>query len=411
MNTATTYPAMRWIVLLAGGIACLAGNMYMISFASILTDIAKDLNIDIGRATHFMSMFMLSGSIAIIVGGMLCDRFGILFVLTLSALFASGGALLMPLMGHQYSTALVARVFEGMGTGFAFSLMSPIMAIWFPPKEQGIAAGLLGMAVALGAVISYPLSTGIFEATGNWQVMSAWISIVGWVGLVLTIILITTPKPTLPSQARAEASSSSGDALRQQLAEPMTWICTLVVFFAAWQLQTIFNITPTYLAADTPLGLGLGYMTASKLMLMASIAGVFAPIVSGILQDKVFKTNARAFMFIGYALCCIFMYLLLLPVITGSNAFLLVCIILAATGIAVLYAALPLFVSLNYPLQVIGKVFGIIFGLGGFGGAVGLFAAGAAVNAKGNYHLAVTLISLSALVGFIMVFFLKRWRT
>jgi len=30
------------------------------------------------------------------VGGILCDRFGILFVLTISALFASGDALLMP---------------------------------------------------------------------------------------------------------------------------------------------------------------------------------------------------------------------------------------------------------------------------------------------------------------------------
>lgn len=410
MNNETTYPAMRWLVLLAGGIAVLAGNMYIISFSSILTDIAGDLGIDIGTATNFMSMFMLAASIAIIVGGMLCDRFGILFVMVLSSLFASGGALLMPLMGHQYATALVARIFEGIGTGFAFCLMSPIMATWFPPKEQGIAAGLLGMATALGAVISYPLSSGIFEATGSWQVMSAWISLIGWAGFILTFVLVAVPKPALPSRARAEGAPTSGNDFKRQLAEPMTWICTLVVFFAAWQLQTIYNITPTYLAADTPLGLGLGYMTASKLMLGASIAGVLAPIVSGILQDKVFKTNARPFMFIGYALCCVFMYLLLLPAISGSNSLLLVCIILAAAGVAVLYAALPLFVSLNYPLQVIGKVFGIIFGLGAFGGAIGLFAAGAAVDAKGNYHLAITLISLAALVGFVCVLFLRRWR-
>jgi MFS family permease len=381
----------------------------MISFASILPDIAGDLGIDIGTATNFMSLFMLSSAIAVIVGGMLCDRFGILFVLFFSALFASGGALLMPLLGHQYSTTLLARIFVGIGTGFAYSLLSPIMATWFPKKEQGITAGLLGMASALGAVISYPLSSSIFEATGSWQQMSALISIIGWIGFVLTLVLILTPKPTLPSQVQAKEAPPSGDAFKMQLAEPMTWICTLVVFFAAWQLQTIYNITPTYLAADTPLGLGLGYMTASKLMLGASIAGVLAPVVSGIIQDKVLKTNARPFMFIGYALCCVFMYLLLLPFITGSNGLLLVCVILAAAGIAVLYAALPLFVSLNYPLQVIGKVFGIIFGLGAFGGAVGLFAAGAAVDVTGNYHLSITLISLAALVGFICVLFLKRW--
>ena len=410
MNDSLKHPAMRWLVLLAGGIALLAGNMYIISFASILTDIAGDLGIDIGTATNFMSMFMLAASISMIAGGMLCDRFGILFVLMLAGLFASGGALLMPWLGYQYSTALLARIFEGIGTGFAFCLMSPIMATWFPQKEQGIAAGLLGTATALGALIGYPLSSGIYAATGSWQEMSAWISIIGWAGVMLVLILMAIPKPALPSKAAAKEVPSSGDGFKRQLAEPMTWICTLVVFFAAWQLQTIYNITPTYLAAKSPLGLGLGFMGASKLMLGVSMAGVLAPIVSGIIQDKVFKRKARPFMFIGFALCCIFMYPLLIPVIIENHALLLVSIILAGTGVAVLYAALPLFVSLNYPLQVIGKVFGLIFGLGAFGGAIGLFAAGAAVDAKGNYHLAITLISLAALTGFICVLFLRRWR-
>ncbi len=410
MNDSNTYPAMRWLVLLGGAIAVLAGNMYIISFAPILSNIAADLGVDIGTATNFMSMFMLAASIAIIVGGMLCDRFGILFVMALSGLFASGGALLMPLLGHAYSTALLARIFEGIGCGFAFCLMSPIMATWFPAKEQGIVAGLLGTATALGAVIAYPLSSGIYAATGSWQVMSACISIIGWAGFVLTIVLIAVPKPALPSQARAEEAPATGDIFKRQLAEPMTWIATLVVFFAAWELQTIYNITPTYLAAEKPLGLGLGFMSASKLMLGASIAGVLAPIISGIIQDKVFKSKVRPFMFIGFALCFVFMYLLLLPAVSGSSALMLVCIILAAAGVAVLYAACPLFVSFNYPLQVIGKVFGIIFGLGAFGGAIGLFAAGAAVDAKGNYHLAITLISLAAMAGFIFVLFLKRWR-
>jgi MFS family permease len=410
MNDAIKYPAMRWLVLLAGGLAVLAGNMYIISFASILPDIAADLGINIGTATNFMSVFMLVASIAIIVGGLLCDRFGILFVLMLSALFASGGALLMPWLGNSYSTALIARILEGVGTGFAFCLLSPIMATWFPKKEQGIVAGLLGTATALGAVVGYPLSSGVFAATGSWQEMSAWISIVGWVPFVLAIVLMVIPKPDLPSHAMAAEAADGDGVFRKQLLEPMTWICTLVVFFAAWQLQTIYNITPTYFSADAPLGLGLGYMTASKLMIGASLAGVFAPIISGIIQDKVFKTNARPFMFIGFVLCCVFMYLLLLPAVNSSNGLLVVCIILAAAGVAVLYATLPLFVSLNYPLQVIGKVFGIIFGLGAFGGAVGLFAAGAAVEAKGNYNLAITLISLAALVGFVCVLLLKRWR-
>ena len=410
MDTSMKYPSMRWLVLLAGGICLLAGNMYMISLSAILPEISKSLNVDIGTATNFMSLFMLAAAVFVVVGGVLCDRFGVLPVLALSALLSSGGSVLMLWAGHYYPTAILARFLEGIGTGFGFSLISPIMTIWFPPNERGRVAGLIGMSVALGAVVGFPLSSAVFKATQVWQQMSAWISIVGWLSFLLTIILITMPKPQLPSQVGAREKAQPGNAFGNELKEPMFYICVAVSFFSAWLLQTIFNITPTYMSADTPLGLGFGYMTASNLMLGVSIAGVLAPIVSGIIQDRVFKTNAKPFMFIGFALCCIFMYLILLPVVYTNTPFLLVCLVFAGSGTAVISAALPLFIGLNYPVQILGKAYGLIAGLGNFGSVAGLYLAGKAVEAKGNYNLAVTLISLAALAGFIFALLLKRWK-
>jgi MFS family permease len=214
----------------------------------------------------------------------------------------------------------------------------------------------------------------------------------------------------LPSQVQAQEKAHPGNAFSNELKEPMFYICIAVSFFSAWLLQTIFNITPTYLSADTPLGIGFGYMTASNLMLGVSLAGVLAPIISGIIQDKIFKANARPFMFIGFALCCIFMYLILLPSVYTNTPLLLVCLILAGSGTAVISAALPLFIGLNYPVQILGRVYGLIAGLGNFGSVTGLYLAGKAVEAKGNYNLAITIISLAALIGFIFVLLLKRWQ-
>jgi MFS family permease len=410
MEASMEYPRMRWLVLVAGGMCLLACNMFMISLSAILPQISQTLDISVGTATNFMSVFMLAAAISVIVGGVLCDRFGVLPVLAFSAFLAAGGALLMPWAGHSYPTAILARVLEGIGTGFGFSLFSPIMTIWFPPKERGRVAGLLGTSVALGAVIGFPLSSAIFNATQSWQQMSAWISILGWVSFLLTMILIVMPKPRLPSQAPATVSAQEKNAFKKEMTEPLFYLCVMVSFFSAWQLQTIFNITPTYLAADIPLGLGFGYTRASTLMLGVSIAGVLAPVVSGIIQDRVFGTNAKPFMYIGFALCCIFMYLLLLPAVYGKVPLLVVCLVFAGSGTAVLSAALPLFVGLNYPVHILGKVYGIIAGFGNFGSVLGLYVAGKAVDAKGNYNLAITLISLAALAGFIFVLLLKRWK-
>ena len=403
------YPRMRWLVFLASGIALMAGNMFNLSFAAILPEISKSLNIDIVIANSFMWVFMLAVSFSVIAGGFLCDRFGILFVLVLSTFLSASGALLMPWLGNDFSTALLARIFEGIGTGFAFCLLSPIMTIWFPPKERGLVAGLFGSVIALSGVIGFPLSSTLFEVTGSWQQMSAWISIMGWVTLLVALVLIVMPKPPLPSQAPATETVQDG-AFRRELSEPFLYICLLVSFFAAWLLQTLILNTPTYMAADSPLGLGFGHVTASNFMIFFSIAMMLAPIVSGIIQDKVFKTNARPFLFIGFALCCVFIYLILLPTIYTNKPLLIVCLVFAGSGIAILSATLPLFVGLNYPVHTLGKIYGIIAGLGNFGGVSGLFVAGVVVEAKGNYHFAVTLISLAALVGFLFVFLLKRWK-
>ncbi len=409
MDSSMEYPRMRWLVFIASAIALMAGNMFNLSFAAILPEISQGLNIDIVAANAFMWVFMLAVVVSVIAGGFLCDRFGVLFILVLSTLFAASGAVLMPLVGRVFSTTLLARILEGIGTGFAFCLLSPIMTIWFPPRERGLVAGLFGSVIAFSAVVGFPLSSALFKATGSWQQMSAWISIIGWVGFLVVLVLMAMPKPQLPSQAHATESARDG-AFRKELAEPLLYICLLVSFFAAWLLQTLILNTPVYMSAESPVGLGFGYMTASNLMIWFSVAMMLAPIVSGIIQDKVFKANARPFIFIGFALCCIFMYLLLLPAVYTNRFFLIVCLIFAGSGIAVLSAAIPLFVGLNYPVHTLGKVYGIVAGLGNFGGVIGLFVTSWAVGARGSYSFAITIISLAALAGFLFVFALKRWK-
>jgi nitrate/nitrite transporter NarK len=102
------------------------------------------------------------------------------------------------------------------------------------------------------------------------------------------------------------------------------------------------------------------------------------------------------------------MYLLLLPAVFENRPLLIVCLVFAGSGIAVLAATIPLFVGLNFPVQTLGKVYGIIAGLGNFGGATGLFVTSWAVGAKGTYSFAITIISVAALVGFLLVFAMKR---
>lgn len=59
-------------------------------------------------------------------------------------------------------------------------------------------------------------------------------------------------------------------------------------------------------------------------------------------------------------------------------------------------------------MHIVGKMLGLWFGLGDFGGAAGLFAVGLTVARFGSYTFSIFQIALAALLGFILVLFLAR---
>jgi MFS family permease len=188
----------------------------------------------------------------------------------------------------------------------------------------------------------------------------------------------------------------------------MTWIGIVVTFFAAWCLQCLYGLTPSFLSADKPVGAGFGPMMSGQLMLVVMIAGIIGPIICGVLTDKVFRGNTKPVMLIGFVLCCIFIYAIQTPFVYVNVPFLIVALALAGLGIQLVCPLLFVYVAKVYSIQIVGKMTGLWMGIGTFGGAAGLFLGGLTVNMYGNYNVAITLIALAAAAGFIFALFMVR---
>jgi len=288
--------------------------------------------------------------------------------------------------------------------------MAPIMAIWFAPKEKGLASGLMNGSVTLGSAIGVLSAPAVFLALGSWQKMMAWLSVPCWAALLMAIVVVFSPKPQglVSGPQSGEVRAADGSALKRALSAPITWIGVIVTFFTAWCFQSLYNLTPAYFAADKPIGIGFGPMLSGKLMLAVMIAGMLGPVIGGLFQDKVFRGNAKPVLLIGFALTCIFIYAILFPPVYTDRIILIVCLILVGMGNAFLYPAIVVFISGTYPVQIVGKMLGLWFGLGAFGGAAGLFAGGLAVSKFGNYNVSISLVSLAAVVGFVFALFMVR---
>jgi predicted MFS family arabinose efflux permease len=401
----------RWLVLSAGCLAICSIYMDMIAYAPILGEVAKKLQIEMGAATNLMMGFVLSVACVLIWGGVVCDKFGITAALVLGLLCSTVPTAIIPWIGDSYPAVMLARLVQGASVGFVFATIGPILALWFPAKEQGIASGLLIGSVSLGSAIGVCASPAILEMTGSWEKAIFLLGTPGWAAILFAVLVTrkTPPQQNLQKAAPASGPPPDETGFLSALCYPMTWIGSAIVFCNAWGLYCLYNLVPPYLAASAPMGLGLGPALAGKLSIAVTIIGLLATVLGGIFFDKVAKGNSRIATIVGFlfAACAA---LILLPAVSQNIGMLALCLMISGWGVPFMNPSLSAFVAVNYSPRVVGRMIGWWFGVGTFGGAAGLYLGGMTIGRSGNFSLAIGMISLAALCGALLSFFLKSSR-
>jgi predicted MFS family arabinose efflux permease len=399
----------RWLVLLAGCMAICSIYVDMIAYAPILGEIAGKLHIELGAATNLMMGFVLSVACVLIWGGVVCDKFGMTVALVLGLLCSTVPTAMIPWIGGNFTAVMLARLVQGASVGFVFSTIGPILAIWFPPKEHGMASGLLIGSISLGCAIGVFASPAILGMTGSWEKTVFILGTPGWAAILLAIMV--TRKNPLDSVMQEVQSSPGipGETMSYlgALACPITWLGSLIVFCNAWAMYCLYNLVPLYLAANEPMGLGLGAAMSGKLSIAVTIIGLFATIIGGFFFDKVAKGDSRLALIIGFLIsACVI--LILLPIVSKSIVILALCLLISGWGIPFMGPSLSAFIAMNYPPAIVGRMIGWWFGFGTFGGAAGLYLGGMTISTSGNFHLAISMISIVSMVGVVLSIFLTK---
>lgn len=413
MNEENIYSGYRWLILTVCCMALIAYAVDMIAYAPILGEVARDLNVDMGSVINLSMAFALAIAFAMMFGGIIVDRYGLTSVFLLGLACGSVPAVLMPWIGHNYIVVFVTRLVQGV-VAIGFATIGPILALWFPRREHGLAGGLMMCSLSIGPAAGVILSPEIFLAVGTWQKTVALLSIPGWMAMVLAVII--TRRPANPEIVRAvmedmKESSSEKITYGKIFTMPMTWVGTFIVFFNSWGIYGLYNLIPPYFATAGPAGVGLGPVAAGKLSLVLVLAGIPAFICGGIFFDKVAKGRYKPAILMGFVMTGIFTYMLLLPGVYRNTTLLVICLVIAGWGMSFMAPSLSAFIATNYPPNFVGTMMGWWFGFGTFGGALGTYLAGNATRQSGTFYWAIAPISLAACAGFILTFFLKSRRS
>jgi MFS family permease len=406
MEKLQTYPKFRWYILLMVTVAVVAQGMMLIAPTPLVGVISESMNVDLGAITAALMMpFTLLVAIGGIASGILMDKIGIYKTFLFGTALATIAGVLTPVAGDSLGALIALRALQGLGCGPLIASGPKLAAEWFPPSQRGLVQGVLGAALSLGITIGLMAGPQIAAKSGSWTTALLFFGIVMAVSFVL--IALSKLGPSAPVVERLEAGAGKGE-IKKVMGTPLFWMTLICMFALSWVMQGYNDLTPGHLAVPAPAGLDLGPEIAGKIMGIYTLAFMLGSITSGFIAEKIFKGNYKLAITIAFVLTAIFCFSVTIPAINGSQAPLMICLILAGYFMGMPMPIAQTAISNFYPEHLTGSVGGITMGLSIFGGTVGVAAGSAALHATGMYNVSIIIVCVVALVGAVAGLGVKR---
>ena len=417
-------------VIIAIGLVVLDGyDVSLVSFA------APYIEQDFGVSKTALGLVLSGALIGMLVGSILvaplADRIGRRNMGVLATATIAVGMFIGPFASAELGTGLlvVSRIVTGVGIGALVSVIGVILAEYTGRRVYALVMAIYAAAINIGGFLG-SLIVGPMLGTFGWQF--GW-----WIGFVLSALAAVATFFLLPESLAWLAEGRRADSLErlnallakmrqpalttlpetedQAIKEtgairaiaggPLLWqtllmIVSYVAFMVSFYFMTTWAPTTVAGAAQNP-------ALAPQLVVSFSLGGILGNILFGFIGNRV---NVRLLtpVFLVFATAALSFFGLNGPAMPGAWWALFVASFFVSTGTAGFYAVVPTL----YPTLARSTGYGIVIGMGRFGGIMAPILGGVAFDAGWGMGLAFTVFALPMLVAaaglLILHFGLKR---
>jgi ACS family glucarate transporter-like MFS transporter len=175
---------------MVGLVLAIAAVAYLdrVNIAIAASFLKQDLSLtDVELGTVF-SAFVLGYALTQPFAGRVADRYGAYRVIAIGIVWWTvltvATALVPTGFAGAFATMLGVRFMLGVGESVIFPASNRLVANWIPPKERGLANGLVFAGVGVGAAIAPPLVSTIMADHG-WRYAFFATAIIGIVALIV----------------------------------------------------------------------------------------------------------------------------------------------------------------------------------------------------------------------------------
>lgn len=274
-----------------------------------LEPIRQTLGCSYADAGLITSVFMVFYAGLSIVWGMLGDKIGTRWAITLSCALSSAGAILFGLFASMgLGVAIVTWAIAGIGTaGLLMAILPKVVSRWFVPNKRGFGMSLITPGANFSAIILGIVAPIIISSFG-WQMGYVVFGVV-FAAITLFVAVFfregpeekglapygapagtqAAPKPTIveeESKAAAPQQAGAWDRLKRVLKMPISW--HFGVFYIVYQVGYM-AATQYYVSSIQSVGFGLA--EASLAITIGGVLTIITELVLGNLSDHLERKN------------------------------------------------------------------------------------------------------------------------
>lgn len=286
--------SVKWIYLMLLLVSFTVTFMTRFIWSPLIPTVTPILSITAAQAGAYMSAFYIGYVITQIPGGVLSDKYGAKYTLSLSMLIGGLATLSMSFIS-TYSVGFIFRLLTGIGAGSVMACCSKVIADKFEESERGVAFGILFTGPTLGLLIANKLGAALLNSVG-WQ---GAFKTVGIIALVIGILIFFCFKTDKTNTASSDSNN-------------ITLLSGIKTFFSSKNLICVglggffylFVALGTATWANAHLArLGFKGPQGASVMMLYSLGGIAGSLITGFIVKK-FNLSQRNFLvgvYIGLA--------------------------------------------------------------------------------------------------------------
>lgn len=385
----------KWLVLSVLFLNVMFGFGGMNVIAPLSSEINGDMGLSLAQVGATIAFFTLASPVFSPFGGVLTDKFGARWVLTIAGIVIalSGAARYFVTSAEQ----MIALMFiAGLGFACVGPVIPKALSAVFSEKEFGKANGIAFSAFWVGSTLAFSMSVNVLSPFfGGWRNMMLAIGALSAISAILWLIIFRDAQmPTEESVDESNAAQESGFAVFKRTL--FTGDVLRLSFFYACCIAALFSILGLLPRVLEDRGLADSGMLASVL----TGTMVAFNVLGGMLSDKFGRKAVLS-------ASCILFGLMIPALIVTTGPLLYLCLFLAGAAagpIIPVTASIPVSMKEIGP-KLAGTALGALFMIGNLGGFFGPIISGWLMDSSGSAWN--SFLFLSALM-FVALFLMRK---